>query len=104
MTRLRQGDQVIVIAGADKGSTGRLLKIDRDAGKALVEGVNMKWKHLRKSQEHPQGARVEREYPIELSNIAYLDPETGKATRLGAAVVDGKKVRVMRPSGKPVDA
>lgn len=104
MTRLKEGDQVIVVAGADNGKTGRIISIDRAGRKAVVQGINMKWKHLRKSQEHPQGARIEREYPIDLSNIAYLDPETGKGVRLGAQVVDGEKVRVMRPSGKPVES
>ncbi len=100
--RLRQNDRVIVIAGADRGKTGTVLKLDKSAGKALVEGVNMKWKHLRRSQENPQGGRVQREYPIQLSNIAYLDAESGKGVRVGYEIVDGQKVRVMRPSGKRI--
>ena len=102
-TRLKQNDQVIVIAGADRGKTGTVIKIDRNSGKALVEGVNMKWKHLRRSQQNPQGGRVQREYPIQLSNLAYLDSESGQGVRLGYEIVDGKKVRVMRPSGKRID-
>lgn len=104
MTRLKEGDQVIVLGGADKGKTGRVVSIDRSGAKAIVQGINMKWRHLRKSQEHPQGARIQREYPIDVSNIAYLDAETGKGVRLGAEVRDGRKVRVMRPSGKPVES
>ena len=102
-TRLRQNDNVIVIAGADRGKTGTVLKLDKSAGKALVEGINMKWKHMRRSQENPQGGRVQREYPIQMSNLAYLDSESGKGVRLGYEIVDGKKVRVMRPSGKRID-
>lgn len=103
MTRLRQGDTVIVNAGAQKGETGRILKLDKARSRALVEGVNMKWKHLRPSQESPQGGRSRSEYPVDLSNLSFYDAKSGKGVRLGASVVDGKKVRVMRPSGSPVD-
>ena len=103
MTRVRKGDQVIVVAGADKGRTGRVLNVDRRKSRVLVEGVNMKWKHVRPSQENPQGGRIQREYPVHSSNVAFLDPETGKGVRLGFAVEGGKKVRVARPSGKKVD-
>lgn len=103
MTRVRKGDQVIVVAGADKGRTGRVLNVDRKKHRVLVEGVNMKWKHVRPSQENPQGGRIQREYPLNASNVAFLDPETGKGVRLGISVEGGKKVRVARPSGKSVD-
>jgi large subunit ribosomal protein L24 len=104
MGRLKQKDMVIVITGSDRGKTGRVLKLDRKSGKAVVEGVNMKWKHVRKSQEHPQGGRIQREYPLDISNIAFLDAATGKGVRLGATSSGGKTVRVMRPSGKPVES
>jgi large subunit ribosomal protein L24 len=103
MTRLKKGDEIIVTAGADKGHTGRILKMDRKHGKVLVEGVNMKHKHMRRSQENPQGGRIRREYPVDVSNVAFLDGESGKGVRLGAVVEGGKKHRVMRPSGKTVD-
>jgi large subunit ribosomal protein L24 len=102
-TRLKMGDQVVVIAGADRGTTGRLLKIDKKHGSGLVEGVNMKFKHVRRSQEMPQGGRTEREYPVNISNLAYYDAESGKGVRLGVERVDGKRVRVMRPSGKQIE-
>jgi len=104
MSRLKQKDMVIVLTGSDRGKTGRLLKLDRKHGMAVVEGVNMKWKHVRKSQEHPQGGRIQREFPMNISNIAFLDAATGKGVRLGTSVAGGKTVRVMRPSGKPVEA
>ena len=66
MTRLKKGDQVVVVAGADRGRTGRLLDIDRKKGMALVEGVNMKFKHMRRSQEMPQGGRIEREFATQV--------------------------------------
>lgn len=103
MTRLKKGDQVVVTAGADRGTTGRILSIDRDKDHAIVEGVNLKHKHVRRSQEHPNGGRTRREYPINLSNLAYWDAEAGKGVRLGVSIEDGNKVRVTRPDGRKVD-
>jgi len=102
-TRLKKGDQVVVITGADRGTTGRLLDIDKKHGTGLVEGVNMKFKHMRRSQEMPQGGRTQREYPVNLSNLAFYDAESGKGVRVGVERVDGKRVRVMRPSGKQIE-
>ena len=104
MTLLKKGDNVIVIAGADRGKTGRVLSVHPKRDRIVVEGVNMKWKHVRKSQQQPQGGRTQREYPVHASNIAFRDPASGKGVRLGAKVEGGKKVRVMRPSGKTVEA
>ncbi len=104
MTRLKKGDTVIVIAGADRGKTGRVLSVHPKADRIVVEGVNMKWKHVRKSQDSPQGGRTHREYPLNVSNVAFHVAATGKGSRLGARVEGGKKVRVLRPTGKPVEA
>ncbi len=104
MARIKMGDTVIVNAGAQRGETGRVIKLDHKHGKAVVEGINLKWKHLRRSQEQPQGGRAQREYPVDLSNLSFYDAETGKGVRLGSAVVDGQKVRVMRPSGKAIES
>jgi large subunit ribosomal protein L24 len=98
MTRLKKGDTVVVITGADRGKTGRLLRLDGKTGRVVVEGVNMRWKHVRKSQENPQG-----EAPIQVSNVAFHDAATGKGVRLGAKVENGRKVRVKRPGGKVVE-
>ena len=103
MPRLKKGDPVIVIAGASRGKTGRIIEMDRKKDQALVEGVNMKFKHVRRSQEMPQGGRTQREYPVDVSNLAYHDAESGQGVRLGSSVVDGHKVRVMRPSGKQIE-
>jgi large subunit ribosomal protein L24 len=102
MTRLKKGDTVVIIAGSDKGKTGRLLSVDRKHDKVLVEGVNMKWKHVRKSQQNPQGGRNQREYPLHASNVAFWDEQAGKGVRLGASLEGGKKQRVSRSSGKSV--
>lgn len=104
MSRIRKGDTVLIIAGADRGKTGRVLRVDPRGGRVVVEGVNLKWKHVRKSQDNPQGGRNQREHPIQASNVAFLDAATGKGVRLGIRVEGGRKVRVMRPSGKPVEA
>ena len=103
MARLKRGDTVIVLAGSDRGKTGRLLSLDKRRGKALVEGVNMKWKHVRKSQQSPQGGRTQREYPVHVSNVAFWDEPSGKGARLGASLDGGRKRRVLRPSGKSID-
>ena len=82
MSRIRKGDTVLVIAGADRGKTGRVLRVDPRGGRVVVEGVNLKWKHVRKSQDNPQGGRSQREHPIQASNVAFLDAASGKGVRL----------------------
>ena len=68
-TRLRKGDEVVVITGDDKGSKGKILQVMREKNRVLVEGINMSKKHERKTQDNPQGAIVEREAPIHYSNV-----------------------------------
>ena len=68
-TRLRKGDEVVVITGDDKGSKGKILQVMREKNRVLVEGINMSKKHERKTQDNPQGAIVERESPIHYSNV-----------------------------------
>ena len=102
-TRIRVNDIVRVMTGDDFDEQGKVLMVDHAAGKVIVEGVNRVYKHVRRSQEMPQGGRTQREYPVDTSNVAYFDAESGTGVRLGSEVVDGKKVRVMRPSGKQID-
>ena len=93
--RIRKGDKVKVLAGKDRGKTGKVISVYPKKSRALVEGVNMMKKHLRKSPQHPQGAIVSREVPVHLSNLALLSPVSGKATRLKVTVAaDGSKQRV----------
>lgn len=68
-TKLRKGDEVLVIAGDDKGNKGKILQVLREKNRVLVEGINMSKKHERKTQDNPQGAIVEREAPIHYSNV-----------------------------------
>jgi large subunit ribosomal protein L24 len=99
--RLRVGDTVQVISGADRGKQGKVLRL-LDGGRVLVEGVNVRWKHARPSPKQPRGGRLRKEAGIAASKVMPLDPESGRPTRVGHAVADGKKVRVARRSGKPI--
>jgi len=104
MAHIRKGDLVEVIAGNDRGKRGRVLRVIPERDRVLVEGINLRWKHMRKSPKAPQGGRLKRELPIHRSNVMLFDEASGARSRLGSAVVDGKKVRILRTSGKPVGA
>ncbi len=97
---IRTGDTVEVIAGASKGKQSRVIQVNRAAGKAIVEGVARVYKHVRRSQKHPQGGRLSKESPVQLSNLAYLCGACGKTTRLGARFTDdGSKERFCKKCG-----
>ncbi len=92
---VRQGDLVQVIAGNDRGKTGRVLKVIPDEGRVIVEGVNVRQRHVRPSQKNPQGGRISREMSIHISNVQPISPSTGKPTRVRFdRRDDGSKVRV----------
>ena len=78
---VRSGDQVIVIAGNDKGKTGTVVTALPERDRVIVEGVNVRWKHRKPTQQNPQGERVQVECPIHVSNVMHLDPKTGKGVR-----------------------
>jgi large subunit ribosomal protein L24 len=91
---IRKGDNVEVIAGNDRGQKGRVSRVDRTTGKAVVEGVNRAKKHIRRSQKHPQGGVLSKDMPVQLSNLKYVCESCGAATRLGARfLADGSKER-----------
>ena len=79
--RIKVGDQVIVIAGNDKGRTGEVKSVLTEKNRVLIEGICMRWKHRKPTQQNPQGERVQIELPIHASNVMLLDPATGKGTR-----------------------
>lgn len=89
----------MVITGADKGKTGRVLRILSGRNRVVVEGINRVWKHVRPSQRHPQGGRIQKDAPIHLSNVMPLDPTTGKGVRVKFEARDGRKHRVAVGSG-----
>ncbi len=96
----RIDDEVEVIAGADKGHRGKILKVDRNKNKVVVEGAGRVWKHVRRSQKNPQGGRLNKEMPISASNVMMIDPSSGKPTRIGVRYRDdGSKERFAKASG-----
>ena len=98
--KIKSGDIVRVIAGDHKGSEGKVLKVDREKNKAIVEGVNMVSKHTKPSAKSPQGGIVKKEAPIHISNISLIDPKTKGTTRVGIKVEGDKKVRFSKKSNQ----
>jgi large subunit ribosomal protein L24 len=78
---VRKGDTVVVIAGNDKGKQGTIQTVLLEANRVIVEGVNMRWKHKKPSQNNPKGERVQRECSIHASNVMHIDPKTNKPVR-----------------------
>lgn len=98
-TKLKRNDQVMVIAGKDKGKTGRILRIDLKNGRAVVEGVNMVKKAQRRRSQQDQGGIIELEAAVELSNLMPVTRD-GKPSRIGIEVQNGQKVRVLKKNGE----
>lgn len=97
---MKVGDTVQVIRGDERDSRGKILSIDRAAGKVLIEGINRVFKHVRRSQRNPQGGRLEKEMPIDISNVMLIDPKSNEPTRVGVRVLeDGSKERYAKKSG-----
>jgi large subunit ribosomal protein L24 len=91
---IRTGDTVEVITGADRGTQSRVIQVDREKGKALVESVNRVYKHVKRSQKHPQGGRLSKEMPVQLSNVMFVCDSCNSRARLGARYLeDGSKER-----------
>jgi len=104
MNRIRKGDQVIVIAGADKGKKGEVVRVLGD--KVVVQNVHIVKRHTKPNPQSGQaGGIVEREAPIHISNVMLFNSGSGKGDRVGFKVLeDGRKVRVFRSSGEALDA
>ncbi|MDW7772760.1 MAG: 50S ribosomal protein L24 [Desulfobulbaceae bacterium] len=101
---LRVNDQVEVIAGKDKGRVGKILKIDRQANKAVVERINMIKRHTKPADATQQGQIVEREAPIHISNLMLICPECTKTGRVGRKILeDGTKVRNCKNCGATIE-
>lgn len=102
-SKIRRDDEVIVIAGKDKGKTGKVLQVITGTERLIVEGINLIKKHQKPvPQLQQQGGIVEKEASINVSNVAILNPETGKADRVGFKFEDGKKLRVFKSNGKTI--
>lgn len=99
---IKKGDMVYVLAGEDRKKTGRVLSVDAAKGRAIVEGVNMITKATKPSAQYPQGGLIKKEAPISISNIALIDPKTGKPTRIAIRREDGKVIRIAKKSGQEI--
>lgn len=100
---IKKGDTVYVNAGEDKGKKGKVLQVNPDKQTAIVEGVNFVKRHTKPTNEHPNGGIIEKEAPVHISNLNVVDPESGKATRIGRRLNDdGKLVRYAKKSGKEI--
>ena len=99
--KIKKGDTVKVIAGKDNGAEGKVISVDVKKGKVLVEGVNMITKHAKPSQANPNGGIIQREAPIDISNVMLV--YKGKATRVGFKMDGDKKVRYAKATGEVID-
>lgn len=101
--KIKKGDEVIVIAGKDKGKTGKIVKVIPEERRVVVDGVNMVKRHSKPSRMGAGGI-IEKAAPLHVSNVALLDPKSGKATRVGyKTLADGKKTRIARKSGEVIN-
>ncbi len=98
-TRLRKNDDVIVVAGKDKGKTGRVLRIDAAKERVLVEGINMVKKAVRKKSQQDRGGIIELEAPVHLSNVMAVTRD-GKPSRIGYSESSGRRVRILKKTGE----
>ncbi|TXI92639.1 MAG: 50S ribosomal protein L24 [Neisseriales bacterium] len=103
MKKIRKGDEIIVIAGKDKGKIAQVQQVVEDGGKVIVEGVNVVKKHVRPNpMKGVQGGIVDKTMPVDISNVAIYNSETKKADRVGFKVEGDKKVRVFKSNGKVI--
>ena len=100
---LKIGDEVVVITGSDKGKTGKIINIDRKAGRVTVEGVHVVKKH-QKANGYAEGGIIEKELSVDRSNVMIVDPKTKKGTRIGHTTdKNGKKIRISKKSNEKLD-
>jgi len=100
---IKKGDTVVVITGESKEQRGRVLEINRKTQRALVEGVNIIFKHTKPDAQNPQGGIIKKEAPVHISNLMLFDPSSGEPTRIGRRYNDNKKlVRYSKKSGEEI--
>lgn len=109
---LKRNDLVVVISGDHKGKQGRVMRIvrrrpdkkkgDRGQEMVYVQGLNLVFKHIRRSQKNPQGGRIQKEAPLPISKLLLVDPRTNRPTRVGFRIEDGRKIRFSKKSGEPI--
>lgn len=104
MNRIRRGDDVVIVSGSAKGTRGKVLRVIPSAERVVVQGVNVRTKHIKPSRTNPQGGVVKRESPIHISNVMIADPKTGEPTRVRSRTLEsGRRVRVAVKSGEQID-
>ncbi|WP_047416260.1 50S ribosomal protein L24 [Cellulophaga sp. Hel_I_12] len=100
--KIKVGDIVRIVSGDHKGVEGKIMKVDFDKNKAIVEGANLVSKHEKPSAKNPQGGIVKKEALIHVSNLSLIDAKSGNTTRVGYEVRDGKKVRISKKSNEVI--
>jgi large subunit ribosomal protein L24 len=101
--KIKKGDKVVVLTGRDKGRSGEILSVDPRASRAIVQGVHLVKRHQRQTAQQ-EGGIISKESSVHLSNLAILDPKSGKPTRVGFKILDdGRKVRFAKRSGDLID-
>ncbi len=106
--KIRKNDMVVVIAGNDRGKTGKVLKVFPKINRIIIEGINIRKRHTKPSQKNQQGGILEKEASINVSNVMMLDPKTNEPTRLGAQIIldensgKNKRVRVSKATGEMI--
>ena len=100
--KIKKGDKVVVISGRSKGQQGEVLKVLREDERVIVQGANLGKRHTKQSAKSA-GGMVEKEATIHISNVAHIDPVEGKPTKVGYQILEGRKIRVARRSGQPID-
>lgn len=105
MKRVRKDDQVVIVAGKDKGKRGKVLRVIPDKDRVVVAGVNVVTKHVKPTRQNQRGGIERREAPIHLSNVMLADPKSGEPTRVRFQELEsGRKVRIAVKSGEQIDA
>jgi len=106
--KIHKNDNVMVIAGNDRGKSGKVLKVFPSDLKVIIEGINIRKRHTKPNQKNPQGGILEKEAPIHVSNVMLIDPKNNEATRLGSQIIldektkKKKRIRVSRVSGEMI--
>ena len=102
--KVKKGDRVVVLTGRDKGKQGEVLKVLPKEHRVVVQGVTVVKRHQKASARNPEGGIVTKEAPLDVSNVAHLDPKDGRPTRVGFRFLeDGRKVRYAKRSGEVID-
>ncbi|HAH03951.1 MAG: 50S ribosomal protein L24 [Parcubacteria group bacterium GW2011_GWA2_43_17] len=101
--KIKKNDNVKIIAGKDKGKTGKVAQVFPQHNKVVVEGLNVRFKHMRPKRQNEKGQRIEYSAPLDASNVMVIDSKTGKPTRIGhKKIASGEKIRISKKSGEAV--